>query len=181
MSKKFYFTFGSSEKFPWQNTYMVIISSDYWDAVDAFRKKYPDINENCLNCSDYYSEEEWRKNCSAFYKDAKPSEILFTEKCFGEKPKGYADLFVFVPEMGEIVCISEGTGENLLSEDIADGYVDYINFSQYDLSVPIKEIDGGRVMTKRMVKDQYGCLADSIPDVMAMAYGDRLIDCMILL
>ena len=50
----YYFTFGSAEYFPFQNTYMVIIAASYRDAIACFRDKYPDRIPNCLNCSDYY-------------------------------------------------------------------------------------------------------------------------------
>ena len=38
----------------------------------------------------------------------------------------YDDLYIFVPVMKQIVRIAEGTGDNLLPEDIEEGYVDYI-------------------------------------------------------
>lgn len=36
--EKFYFTFGSWEKFPYKNTYLIVVASGYKDAVDGFRK-----------------------------------------------------------------------------------------------------------------------------------------------
>lgn len=56
-----------------------------------------------------------------------------------------------------IVIAEEGTGDNLLSEDIEDGYIDYINWTIYDLKVdadnaPIfVEGDGGMVLTRSYV------------------------------
>ena len=38
----------------------------------------------------------------------------------------YEDLYIFVPAMKQIIRIAEGTGDNLLPEDIEEGYVDYI-------------------------------------------------------
>ena len=46
----------------------------------------------------------------------------------------YADLYIFVPAMEQIIHIAEGTGYNLLQEDIEEGYVDYIYYEQYELS-----------------------------------------------
>lgn len=51
MSMKFYFTFGSWEKFPYKNTYLIVVASSYKDAVDGFRKKHPDIIPGYMNCS----------------------------------------------------------------------------------------------------------------------------------
>lgn len=35
-------------------------------------------------------------------------------------------------------------------------------------------------MLEKMVRDQYRCMADSIQDVLSMAYGSYMYDCMIL-
>lgn len=43
-----------------------------------------------------------------------------------KKVGGYGDLFIFVPEMKQVIRISEGTGDNLLWEDKEKGYVDYL-------------------------------------------------------
>ena len=45
----------------------------------------------------------------------------------------YADLYIFIPVMKQIIRIAEGTGDNLLPEDIEEGYVDYIYYEQYEL------------------------------------------------
>ena len=41
--KRYYFTFGSWEKFPYKNTYLVVVASNFDDATAAFREKYPDM------------------------------------------------------------------------------------------------------------------------------------------
>ncbi|MCM1178645.1 MAG: hypothetical protein NC347_00170 [Clostridium sp.] len=177
--EKYYFTFGSWKKFPYQNTYLVVVASSYRDAVKEFRKKHPDVNPGCMNCSDCYSEEQW-KEVGYYYADQRPAEVIWTERCFGQKPEGYDDLFIFVPEMKQIVRISEGTGNNLLPEDQAQGYVDYIYYEQYELSNDMPEIDGGQIMLKEMLQDKYKCMADCIQDVLSMAYGSDIVNCMIL-
>lgn len=48
---KFYFTFGSLEQFPYQNTYLIIIADNLAKAIATFRKKYPDRHPNTVNCS----------------------------------------------------------------------------------------------------------------------------------
>lgn len=46
----------------------------------------------------------------------------------------YADTFIYVPSVREIVMIAEGNRTNLLDEDEAEGYVDYIYYDQHELS-----------------------------------------------
>ena len=177
--EKYYFTFGSWEKFPYQNTYLVVVASSYGDAVRGFREKHPDVNPDCMNCSDCYSEKQWER-VGKNYANQSPAEVIWTETCFGKKPEGYDDLFIFVPEMKQIVRIAEGTGDNLLPEDQDQGYEDYIYYEQYELSQDMPEVDGGQMMLEKMVRDQYRCMADSIQDVLSMAYGSYMYDCMIL-
>jgi len=56
----------------------------------------------------------------------------------------------------QIIHITEGTGDNLLKEDIQQGYVDYI---YYDIYLDIQEVydneeyDGGMVLLKNSYKD----------------------------
>ena len=177
--EKYYFTFGSWEKFPYQNTYLIVVASSYKDAVKGFREKHPDITPNCMNYSDCYSEKEWER-VRQHYVDVVPAEVIWTESCFGKKPDGYADLFIFVSEMKQIIRITEGNGSNLLEEDIENGYVDYIYYDQYGLDNGMPEVDGGQVLLKEMLRDKYQCIADCIQDVLDMAYGTNLIDCSIL-
>lgn len=174
----YYFTFGSSEQFPYQNTYVVVIATNYKDAITAFRKKYPDITENCLNCSDYYTEKQW-KEIGKHYKE--PADVIWTESSLGDKPEGYNDLFVFVQDTRQIIRISEGTGDNLLPEDVEAGYVDYIYYEQYELETDIQSVDGGMILLKELVRDKYGCLADCLKDVLEMAYGSCIYKCKILI
>ena len=177
--KFYYFTFGSSENFPYQNTYIIIASADFNDAVNEFRSRYPDLHTNCLNCSFWYDEEMW-EGVRSSYAGKSPAEIIFAEKCWGEKQNGYDDVFIYVPETQEIIRIAEGTGDNLLHEDIEEGYVDYIYYEQYKLEPDMPEEDGGQILLTEMFRDKFKCTADCIPDVLSMAYGNCLYDCMIL-
>lgn len=52
------FTFGSWEKFPFQMGYVSITAPSVKMAIEEFRRNYPDVNENTLNCSDYYYTPE---------------------------------------------------------------------------------------------------------------------------
>lgn len=87
--------------------------------------------------------------------------------------QAFEDVFLYVPETGQIVQISEGAGTNLTDEDIREGYVDYINYSQYDLSDGIQEADGGMVLSKEYIRRRYKKLADCAGDVIELAYGRR--------
>lgn len=85
----------------------------------------------------------------------------------------FDDVFIYVPEAGQIVHISEGVGTNLTEEDIREGYVDYINYSQYDLLDGMQEADGGMILSKEYVRRRYTQLIDSVKDVLELAYGRR--------
>ena len=100
--------------------------------------------------------------------------------CSGKEPQGYGELFMFVSEMGQIVRIAEGTGDNLLREDEEDGYVDYIYYEQHGLSDGMPVVDGGQVLLKGMFRELFRCTADCIPRVLDMAYGTDTLVCTIL-
>lgn len=36
--KKFYFTFGTDEGFPYQDTYLIVMATDLKEAIEKFRK-----------------------------------------------------------------------------------------------------------------------------------------------
>lgn len=93
---------------------------------------------------------------------------------------GYADSYIFIPDMKQIIRITEGSGDNLLPEDIEEGYTDYIYYEQYELSQGFPEVDGGQVLLKEIFRNKYNGTADSIFDVLDMAYGNSAIDYKIL-
>ena len=59
--KKFYYTFGSSLQFPFQNGYVIVEAQDIEESHTKFRKRFPDRNEDTLNCAFYYNEEEFTR------------------------------------------------------------------------------------------------------------------------
>lgn len=64
--RKFYFTYGSDEQFPFQNGYSIVIADDIHQAIGKFRKYHPNREgSNCINCAFYYTENEWNKTCMA--------------------------------------------------------------------------------------------------------------------
>ncbi len=98
----------------------------------------------------------------------------------GKGVDGYDDIYLFIPVMGQIVRIAEGAGDNLLPEDIRDGYVDYIYYEQYGLGAGMPGVDGGQVLLDRPLRERYCCMAECIPDVLDMAYGDDMVGHIIL-
>ena len=98
-----------------------------------------------------------------------------------ENDKRYDDLYIFVPETGEIIMIAEGTGDNLLKEDIEEGYNDYIYYVPYEMkSGGMNECDGGQVLMTDMIRLKYGCTEDCVPEVLDMAYGKCDMEYMVL-
>ena len=89
-------------------------------------------------------------------------------------------IHIYVPEAKQIVRISEGTGDNLLDEDIDAGYVDYIYYEQFDIGYDIVEADGGQIMLTKLFREQFSCTADTIPNVLDMAYGDASLNYIVL-
>lgn len=54
----------------------------------------------------------------------------------------------------EIITVCEGTGDNLLPEDTAEGYVDYFMATIYTRDkYELKEVDGAQIMTKKLIQD----------------------------
>lgn len=73
---KFYFTFGSSSAFPYQNGYLVIEADNLKDAAACFKEHYPNKSPDVLNCSDYYTELQWEK-VQEYYQGEAPKEVLY--------------------------------------------------------------------------------------------------------
>lgn len=61
----FFFTFGTAEHFPYQGGYLIVRARNQTEAVQIFRRSYPDINENTINCAFIYNEWGWidKNNC----------------------------------------------------------------------------------------------------------------------
>jgi hypothetical protein len=83
----------------------------------------------------------------------------------------FDSIFIFVPEAGQIIKISEGSGDNLLQEDMDEGYVDYIYYEQYGLEADLREVDGGMVLMTELFREKFTSTEDAIPHVLDMAYG----------
>ena len=89
-------------------------------------------------------------------------------------------IYIYVPEVRQIIKISEGSGDNLNDEDIEAGYMDYVYYEQYVMDPLMRETDGGMIMLTEMFHDHYNCTADAIPDVLDMAYNDNKLGFIVL-
>ena len=85
----------------------------------------------------------------------------------------YDTIYIFVPEARQLIRISEGTGDNLSSEDIENGYVDYIYYEQHEVTIGLPEADGGMVMLTEPFQMKFKNMKEAIPSVLDMAYGNE--------
>ena len=92
----------------------------------------------------------------------------------------YKDTFIFVPSANQIIRIAEGDGTNLLEEDKAIGYVDYIYYDQYDLGRNLEIVDGGQIMLEKPFRELFESTEDCIPQVLDFAYDDPTLNYIIL-
>ena len=61
---------------------------------------------------------------------------------------------LYFPETEEFILAVEGTGDNLLDGDIAQGYKDYIMATIYRAEgSEFVELDGGQIMSKKLISD----------------------------
>lgn len=91
-------------------------------------------------------------------------------------------LLYFIPSRGEFLKIQPGTGDNLLREDRALGYTDYVLWSTFkpldlgiDGELDMECLDSGMVLLKM---DPIASLQDDVgrmlqDNVLAQAYGDK--------
>lgn len=89
-------------------------------------------------------------------------------------------IYIYVPEAQQIVKISEGSGDNLLDEDIEAGYVDYIYYEQYVMDPHMRETDGGMVMLTELFQELFKRTEDAVPDVLNMAFGKESLPYIVL-
>ncbi len=134
-------------------------------------EKTGDEGEAIIYGSDFDEVETDIRNCLKGY-GIYPSSSFIEE--FPERTEDEC-LIIFVPSQGEFVKIEVGTGDNLLKEDIADGYVDYLNWDRYDpadLGVSENNLDGGMLMLKKYVSEAYTSLIDVVPAILKEAYDN---------
>lgn len=63
-------------------------------------------------------------------------------------------MIIFIRDINKLITAVEGTGDNLLDEDIAEGLKDYMMTSIYRVDGEDVELeDGGQMMTSEYIKD----------------------------
>lgn len=63
-------------------------------------------------------------------------------------------MLIITKDTERLITIVEGTGDNLTSEDIADGFVDYVMTSIYEVDgEDINLKDSGQMLSKTPIKD----------------------------
>ncbi len=87
---------------------------------------------------------------------------------------------IYVPSQNQILQIAEGSGDNLSAEDMENGIVDYIYYSQYKLDDLTEEYDGGQIDKTEMVRDTYSSLTEAIPEVLNFAFDDASLKYIVL-
>ena len=66
-------------------------------------------------------------------------------------------MMVYMPESGLFINAVEGTGDNLLPEDMEEGYVDYVYITIYKWNGDeLEEFDGSMMLLKETFEDKYG-------------------------
>lgn len=66
------------------------------------------------------------------------------------------EMMVYIPELKVFLYAGEGTGDNLLKEDIEEGFVDYVNIETYTYEDrQLVEDDGGMLMLTELFDDAY--------------------------
>lgn len=81
------------------------------------------------------------------------------------------DAFAYVPELNRILRVAEGSGDNLIYEDVDEGYVDYIYYEIYEPAYGFPEVDGGMITKKELLVNIYECMEEAIPEVLEFHYG----------
>ena len=63
-------------------------------------------------------------------------------------------MLIITKDTEKLITIQEGTGDNLTSEDIADGYTDYVMTSIYEVDgEDINLKDSGQMLSKTPIAD----------------------------
>ena len=73
----------------------------------------------------------------------------------------------------EFVHVEEGTGDNLLKEDMKAGFVDYLNWTLYRFEGgAFGEIDGGMLLLDKPCDEKYPDAHSVVWDILKQAYDE---------
>lgn len=77
---KYYFTFGTSPKFPYgEKDFVEVTARTMYESEQRFREAHPDRTPGCLNCAFVYTEAEFNQIRSKYYGNVEPVEELSAE------------------------------------------------------------------------------------------------------
>lgn len=63
-------------------------------------------------------------------------------------------MLIITKDTEKLITIVEGTGDNLLAEDEADGFIDYVMTSIYEVDgEDINLIDSGQMLSRTLISD----------------------------
>lgn len=178
-----YITFGSDPGYPYgRDQFVAVLGTSVRDCQEAYRREHPNRpGSDSLNYASHYTAKQWTETYEKYYKDRKPEEVIISDTVYGCRPEGFDSLWVAVPAELALIYIQEGSGDNLLPEDLAAGNRDYLECTAYRLeSGEVHEEDGGEFMTPYLVQDHYGCMADAISDILDFLYGNPFLEAQIL-
>lgn len=88
----------------------------------------------------------------------------------------FEDVFIYIPGCKQIIRITEGSGDNLTDDDIANGYVDYIYYKTHSLEQGFPEVDGGMIMLTELFQEKFTSTAEAIPAVLDMAFNGNPVE-----
>lgn len=91
-----------------------------------------------------------------------------------------SNLLYFIPSRGEFLKIQPGTGDNLLREDRALGYTDYVLWSTFrpldlgiDGELDMECLDSGMLMIKGGPGQARDDTQDILKDILEQVYDNR--------
>ena len=77
---RYYYTFGTHEQFPYCRGWVEVLANDWHESHAKYRAKFPDVNEDIINCAMFYTEEQFKKTCMWLerdkYKNEKCHEVI---------------------------------------------------------------------------------------------------------
>ena len=83
------------------------------------------------------------------------------------------DTVIYLPESKMIAEIYEGTGDNLLKEDIEEGYVDYAIIEAYKFeNGEYVDTEGGQLMSEQYLDEKYGTPDALIKDCLELVFDN---------
>ena len=121
----FYYTFGTSESFPYQKGWVVVKAKDRVQADELFRSKFPDRTPGILNCSSVYPEslfdskkntwpEHWRI-CHETIVPERTAEDIYESLC-EDSHTGTVDISTAIT----MFLLNKGLGDPMPKSDLLE-------------------------------------------------------------